>query len=93
MRPLDVGRGRPNVQEGKKALKACTIETLVDTIAAEDNVDADTVRDVLLTYRYFTTPEELLNRLLERYPRSAPGLPWVASAGLPCTPFRLEGPT
>ena len=44
--------------------------TLIEAIAAEEGSDADMVRDVLLTYRYFTTPDELFNRLVERYPNS-----------------------
>lgn len=54
-------------QEGKKALKAGTLETVVETMAAEEATDPDFVRDVLMTYRYFTTGDELLKRLLERF--------------------------
>ena len=40
----------------------------MEAVAAEDTNDPDVVRDVLLTYRHVTTAEELLSRLLARYP-------------------------
>jgi hypothetical protein len=61
------------LEGGKLLVHGATLEKLVEQLAVADAIpDWDFIEDFLITFRYFTTPADLLDRLAARYAYELP---------------------
>jgi hypothetical protein len=78
------------LEGGKLRVHAGTLEKLVEQLAVADAIpDWDFIEDFLVTFRYFTTGEDLLARLVARY---AYELPETLDAEARETALKWKGP-
>ncbi|KYR00579.1 Ras guanine nucleotide exchange factor [Tieghemostelium lacteum] len=56
-----------HLQEESKIIKAASLNKLVIILTPEKNHDMEFTKTFLLTYQSFTTPEKLLQKLVQRY--------------------------
>lgn len=57
----------PNAYEKTRQVKAASLNRLIVLLAPEEKHDIEYLKTFLLTYQSFTTPQKLLQKLIQRY--------------------------